>query len=238
MNAKRFLSKNTAFCAGFAAVSTVGLLAASSQPAQAQSTSAARISYKSRAFDRFVVDSYKEAGLSRAQAEKWYAWMDGAYQKSDVRFAGKESVKSLGPLMDSIGEDYDKAKTARQKAQMERLTAAFVHRMVKTAIPKFSLDRGFEFAEAMQRGERQCYLQAILVSGLMQRAHMNASVVMVSKSDKGEATNNGHCVALVKCSDTRDVLVDISHPDPFVAQQGLMVADTQTGAFRYVTPKY
>ena len=203
----------------------------------AKNAGAAHLPYGFPAFSRFIFDSYKNAGLSGAQAQKWYAWMDAAYQKSGVRYAGKEKIKGLPALMDSIGRDYARAKTPQQKTKMELKTGAFVHAMIKKSIPKFSLDRGFEFALAQQKGERQCYLQAILVSGLLQRAGMNVGVVMVSKSDKGQETNNGHCVALVKLSDGRDVLVDISHPVPFVAQQGLMAADA-AGALRYVTPKY
>lgn len=208
------------------------------QAAKANNDGVAKIAYRSPAFDRFVGDSYREARLTQAQAKGWYAWMDGAYKKSGVRYAGKEKITTLAPLMDSISHDYAKAKTPEQKTQIELKTGTFVHMMIKKSIPKFSLDRGFEFAQAMQKGERQCYLQSILVSGLMQRAGMKAGVVMVSKSEKGEETNNGHCVALVKLSDGRDVLVDVSHPAPFVGQQGLMVADAQTGEFQYVSPIY
>ena len=223
------------------AKTTASVAAKISLPApqiKASNDGAAKIAYRSPAFDRFVGDSYREAGLTQAQAKGWYAWMDGAYKQSGVRYAGKEKLTALAPLMDSISHDYAKAQSPEQKTQMELKTGAFLHKMIKKSIPKFSLDRGFEFAQAMQKGERQCYLQSILVSGLMQRAGMSAGVVMVSKSDKGEETNNGHCVALVKLSDGRDVLVDVSHPAPFVGQQGLMVADAKTGAYQYVSPIY
>lgn len=205
---------------------------------QAVNNGAAHIAYRSPAFDRFIGDSYREAGLTQAQAKAWYGWMDGAYKHSGVRFAGKEKITALAPLMDSIGKEYVHAKSPAQKTQLEIKTGKFLHTMVKKSIPKFSLDRGSEFSQAMQKGERQCYLQSVLVSGLMQRAGMNVGVVMVSKSDKGEETNNGHCVALVKLSNGHDVLVDVSHPHPFVAQQGLMAADAKTGEFHYVAPQY
>ena len=258
MTTKTTPNKFASLFAGFAAAAAATVLTASHQAASqtpapptvapvsapkarvvpaAKNTGAAVIPYHSPAFSRFIYDSYQNAGMSQAQA-KWYTAMDGAFQKSGVRYAGKEKITHLSALMEAVGRDYVRAKTPAQKTMLERKTAAFIHAMVKKSLPKFSLDRGFEFFQALQKGERQCYLQAVLVSGMMQKAGMNAGVVMVSKSATGQETNNGHCVALVKLADGHDILVDISHPAPFVAQQGLMVADAKTGAFRYVTPQY
>ena len=69
--------------------------------------------------------------------------------------------------------------------------------MVKTVMPNFSLDEGFEFTNAVAKGERQCLLQSVILAGLLQRAGMDAGIVMVWRNLRGEATNNSHCVTLV-----------------------------------------
>jgi hypothetical protein len=112
---------------------------------------------------------------------------------------------------------------------------AWLHRMVKSTIPRFSLDRGFEFCSVVRYGERQCFLQAVLIAGLLQRSGVRAGVAMVYRNLHGQETNNGHAVTLVRLSDGRDLIVDASDPEPFARQQGLYV---RAGGYRYVDPVY
>ncbi|HEU4754638.1 MAG TPA: tetratricopeptide repeat protein, partial [Armatimonadota bacterium] len=84
--------------------------------------------------------------------------------------------------------------------------------------------------------ERQCFLQSVLISGLLQEMGMDAGVVMVSRNEKGQDTNNGHAVSLLKLPDGTDILVDASDPQPFARQQGLFVVEK--GSYRYVLPAF
>lgn len=187
-------------------------------------------------FTQFIRTSYANAP---AGTPAFYTWMDSAYKRSHVRFKGLESATTLTGLLKSINTRYTATSDPQARANMEKQTGSFVWHLIKKTIPKFSLDHGFEFYNAIDRGQRQCYLQATLVSGMMQAAGMKAGVVMISRSDVGEESNNGHAVALVKLSDGTDCLVDVSdHHTPFVKQQRLMAADNVTGRYRYVVPQY
>lgn len=207
-------------------------------PIAARQTSGAHVPafpYHGATFRGFVADSYKDGG--GGAPARFFNWFSKAYAQSGVAYPGKPGL-SLDATLKAVAADYKQAKTPASRTAIETKSGAWLHAAVKKSIPKFSLDRGFEFRYAETRGERQCFLQGVLVAGLMQQMGMRAGVVMVSKSEKGEATNNGHAVALVKLSDGHDLIVDVSHPDPTVRQQGLFVADNTTHAFRYVAPIY
>jgi hypothetical protein len=75
----------------------------------------------------------------------------------------------------------------------------------------------------------------VLIAGLLQKAGLNAGVVMVYKNIRGEQTNNGHAVVLVRLPDKKDIIVDASEPKPFARQRGLFV---KTMDYRYVDPVY
>jgi hypothetical protein len=110
-----------------------------------------------------------------------------------------------------------------------------VHRVVKGTIPRFSLDRGFEFCNVVRYGERQCFLQAVLIAGLLQRMGVPAGIAMVYRNIQGQETNNGHAVTLVRLADGRDLIVDASDPEPFARQQGLFV---RVNDYQYADPIY
>jgi hypothetical protein len=74
-----------------------------------------------------------------------------------------------------------------------------------------------------------------MLTGLLQAAGLNAGVVMVYKNPKGQESNNGHAITLLRLASGRDVQVDCSHADPFTAHQGLFVARGDT--FGYVLPQ-
>ena len=114
-----------------------------------------------------------------------------------------------------------------------------VFRILKKTITKFSLDRGFEFAYVVKTGERQCLLQSVMVAGMLQKAGLPAGVVMVWKGDAGEASNLGHCVALMRHSDGTDRIIDVStHGRPDLPHKGLFLSDPVTRRYVFVEPVY
>ncbi len=111
---------------------------------------------------------------------------------------------------------------------------------MKAVIPKFSLERGFEFANTVRLGERQCLLQSVLISGVLQQLGLRSGVAMVWRNERGQESNLGHVVTVLRLTGGRDVLVDASDKSPFMRHQGLLVRDTAgPGApYRFVRPRY
>jgi hypothetical protein len=108
---------------------------------------------------------------------------------------------------------------------------------VKKALPNYNLDRGFELANTVRRRERQCLMQSLLISSLLQGMGVDAGLAMVNRNERGEYSNNAHVVVLIKLSNGHDALVDGSYPVPLVAHGGLMVMMPH-GSLRYVRPVY
>lgn len=198
----------------------------------AQTKAAERYPYRSSAFSAFVADSYREVPLP---VEPFYAWWEGAYaQHPEVWLEGH---KTLVGAMEARRKGLAAARgEARTRLELE--TAAWLHKLVKTLIPKFSLERGFEFVYTVSRGERQCLLQSVLIAGMLQRMGLEAGVVMVWKNPQGQESNNGHAVTVLRLPDGRDVLVDASDPEPFIRHQGLFVYDPAGRSYRFVEPIY
>lgn len=188
--------------------------------------------YHSERFTRFVNESYS-VNCAKGTTD-FYTWMEKAYKSSNRAYPGKEKL-GLESLMYAKRLDFDRIKNANIKTTAQINFASWLHRTIKTIIPRFSLDRGFEFCNVVRYGERQCFLQSVLIAGLLQRAGVNAGVVMVYKNIRGEQTNNGHAVVLVKLPDKKDIIVDASEPEPFARQRGLFV---RTMDYRYVDPVY
>jgi hypothetical protein len=190
--------------------------------------------YGSAAFDEVAQTSYKTVGLSGRFSD----WITAAYQKSGV---------TLGDAKGSLTADLDaraaaiRAASGAARVELERDTASWAHRFVKKSIPKFSLERGFELANVVRTGERQCLAQSFIVSGLLQRAGMQAGAVMVWANPTGQQSNLGHVVSIVRLSGVNgggghDLLVDASDPTPFVHHQGLLV--WSGGHYNFVRPSY
>lgn len=212
--------------AGVLTARAVGKKTAAAEPRAEQ------YAYRDAAFTRFVDDSYRTLGSG--QAEDFYTWFERQYAASPVRYPGREDL-SLPDLLDAKREELSSISdpAGRARAQME--LGGWIHKMVKKVIPRFSLDRGYDFYNTVRYGERQCFLQAVLIAGLLQRAGVNAGVAMVSRNIEGVETNNGHAVTVVKLADGTDVLVDASDPIPHVRQQGLYM---RAPGYRYLTPVY
>jgi hypothetical protein len=219
-----------------ASLLTVGFPAAcgsagTAAPARAGRTPAGpdeRYPYAGAQFSVFVSDSSREMG---GDDTGFYQWMAKAYRRVSGRGA-----ESLDAFLAGERRRIGAARGPARRAEAERELGERLHRLVKKAIPRFSLDRGFEFQNVVRYGERQCFLQAVLIAGLAQRAGMEAGVAMVSRNTRGAATNNGHAVTLAKLADGTDVIIDASDPEPLVRQQGLFAR--VRGEYRYLAPVF
>ncbi|MBV9850291.1 MAG: hypothetical protein JO250_11500 [Armatimonadetes bacterium] len=171
-----------------------------------------RYPYGGPAFTRLIADSDRAAGAGTPQ--DFYRWLDRAplAQKSHGLLALTAAEK----------QKLSRLPTPAARAAEERAFCARLHKMVKTWMPNFSLDEGFEFTNAVKKGERQCLLQSVLLAGLLQRAGVDSGIVMVWRNLRGQATNNSHVVTLVRLADGRNVELDASDPVPFVRHQGLL----------------
>ncbi|MDQ7823928.1 MAG: hypothetical protein RDV48_14100 [Candidatus Eremiobacteraeota bacterium] len=200
-----------------------------------------RYPYGSEQFSLFIKNSCDECG--EGSDEEFYSWFEGlyarwrddsvnagafpfgAFEKYDFRDFLKKSDIHFASISD---------ETKRGEEQLR--CAAGVHHLVKAVIPKFSLERGFEFVNVMKYGERQCFLQSVLIAGILQEMGLDAGVVMVYRNERGEESNNGHALVLLKLSDAFDVTVDASEKTPFACHRGLFC---KTGtSYRYYNPIY
>lgn len=188
--------------------------------------------YQSPQFTRFIEDSYRYQ--KRDEPAEFYRWMDAAYSKSPVRLPNTNSP-SFKEAVDKNARIIASMTGVEKKTQAEIELSARLHKLIKNIIPRFSLDRGFEFTNTVILGERQCFLQSVVIAGVLQKTGVNAGVVMVYRSISGDESNNGHAVVLVKLPNGRDLIVDASDPVPFVEQKGLFVYDN---GYKYVKPVY
>lgn len=187
----------------------------------------AAYAYGSEAFTRLIDESYR---ITHSQElEPFYPWFEGAY--------ARRTGEGLREALEARRQAYRKLK-APQKAAFERESAVWAYRTVKALIPRFSLERGFEFAYTVRYGERQCLLQSVLIAGMLQRVGLRAGAVMVWKSLHGQVSNNGHVTAVLRLSDGRDLLVDASEPQPFPQHQGIFTWDRTQGDYRFLEPVY
>lgn len=197
-----------------------------------QTKAAEHYPYRSPVFSAFVADSYREVPL---RVEPFYAWWEGAYARHPNVWL--EGHATLITAMEARRKELAAAR-GEAKTRLELETARWLHKLVKTLIPKFSLERGFEFVYTVERGERQCLLQSVLIAGMLQKMGLDAGVVMVWKNPQGQVSNNGHAVTVLRLPGGRDVLVDASDPEPFIRHQGLFVYDPAGRSYRFVEPVY
>ena len=221
----RFLRR---LCCAAVAVLTLSAAAAVAAAPTVPTGARERYPYGSAPFSRFVADSYRYAGAGDPRA--FFRWMDAALARRAPGDTWSARLAARRRALQGIGDPV-------RRARAEKAWCASLHKTIKTTIPRFSLDRGFEFANAARRGERQCFLQSVLIAGLLQASGVDAGVIMISRNDRGRPTNNGHAVTLVKLSDGTDVLIDASRPRPFARHQGLFGRVGNDG-YRYVLPVF
>ena len=199
-------------------------------PARASSATAS-YSFGSSQFAQFVDDSNRAAPApNTSDFQGW--WRERFKQSPHPDLPGA----TLDAALEARGKEIRAEADPGKRAQLESQTAAQLHALVKRLIPKFSLERGFEFTYTVTRLERQCLLQSVLIAGMLERAGIDAGAVMVWKNQAGAVSNLGHVVTLLKRSDGLDQLVDASDPKPFMRHAGLF--GFVNGALRFVTPTY
>jgi tetratricopeptide (TPR) repeat protein len=190
--------------------------------------------FGSSAFDTLVRDS--ESETASPLKPSFEAWLEAAYTKNPK--AQLEGYKTLAAALKARGAAYAALKDVPSKVAMERDTGAWLHRMTKSVIPKFSLDRGFEFTNTVKLGERQCLLQGVLIASLLQKMGFNAGITMIWRSMTGVVSNLGHAATLMRLSDGKLLIVDASEPEPFATQQGIFTWNLSAKTYQFLTPKY
>lgn len=211
-------------------VSAVTLALCAVSVAQAAEPKPADLSYGGAQFQELAAESYELAGLKG----DFQSWLADAYRKNGVQLAGS---RSLNGALATRKKQIEAARTPAGKDALALDTAAWAWKFIKKAVPKFSLERGFEFASIVKTGERQCLLQSTIVAGLLQKAGLNAGLVMVWKSLSGQESNLGHVTSTLRLpSGARDVQVDASEPTPFAAHQGVLA--WVDGAYRFLAPTF
>ena len=185
--------------------------------------------YRAPAFDAFVTESFNYSNAKNP--DSFYAYMEQGYQER----ATQTKNDTLAGFISSSKASLAQVKDPVAKSEAIIDTCARLHRAIKKTIPRFSLDRGFEFANVVKYGERQCFLQSVLIAGILQKMGIDAGVVMVYRNIEGQFTNNGHAVTLVKLPDGDDIVVDASEPIPFPKHRGLFV---RMPGYHYVEPDY
>jgi tetratricopeptide (TPR) repeat protein len=171
--------------------------------------------YKSEKFGILLDDSYNVT--NQVERKEFYDWMNKAYFKSGCLFPGKEKL-SFDALLDDLKRDLSKLP---EPLDYELKILVWLHKLIKTIIPKFSLARGFEFSNIVKLGERQCLSQSILMAAILQKIGIEAGVIMVYRNPEGQESNNGHAVVLVKLTQSKNVMLDASHKEPFVYHLGI-----------------
>ena len=187
--------------------------------------------FGSSQFAQFVSDSERVAPAASApEFQAW--WRERFKQNPHPDLPGA----TLDAALEVRGKTIRNETDPRKRAILESQTGAQLHALVKKMIPKFSLERGFEFTNTVTKLERQCLLQSVLIAAMLQRAGIDAGAVMVWKNQLGGVSNLGHVVVVLKRSDGSDMLIDASDPEPFMRHAGLF--GFVNGKLQFVTPTY
>lgn len=189
--------------------------------------------YGSATLTALVSESY---GVVGATTPAFYPWFERQYAATPAAHLAGFPALTLRQALDQRGAEIAKLSDRAARTRLELSTAAWLHKLVKAVIPKFSLERGYEFAYTVRNGERQCLLQSTLISGMLQRMGVEAGIVMVWKNATGKVSNLGHMVSVVRLADGRDVLTDASEPTPFYPHPGLFTL--VNGQYRFVEARY
>jgi len=224
----------------------LALILCLTHPANAQErtlTTSEQFAYGSSAFDRFVRDSYAWTNVPAGDIPPFYKAFDTGSRKvaEDARATGL-SEKGVSAYLTSEKARISAISDVTKRAAAQTELSATIFRVVKKALPLFSLDRGFEFTSATELRERQCLLQSVLAAGMLQKAGVPAGVAMVWKSERGAISNLSHVVAIVRMADGADRVLDISSDRktkfvPDLPHQGLYLSDGANG-YRFVEPQY
>ncbi|MDX1933648.1 MAG: hypothetical protein SFU56_13710 [Capsulimonadales bacterium] len=198
-----------------------------------------RFPYGSEVFTAMIDDSYRLAPDGRTLPEFYGFYRDRVRQAAERTRIPALATVSLEEYLNREGQRIAGIRSPEERLRAELELSDGVFRIVKKSITRFSLDRGFEFAGVVRTGERQCLLQSVLVAGMLQKAGLPAGVVMVWKGETGEASNLGHCVALMRHCDGTDRILDVStHNVPDLMHRGLYLCNPQNSGYLFVEPVF
>ena len=208
--------------------------------AQAQTSgsvaSSASYAYGSSAFAQLIADS--SAAVNAPGVQGFPEWFAGAFQSTPSTALPGHAGLSLEAALKLRAAELKAQTNTAKRVQLERDTAAWLHKAIKASIPKFSLERGFEFVYTVKNGERQCLLQSVLMAGLLQKMGLDAGAAMVWKNEKGATTNLSHVVTVLKLSDGHQIQVDASDPTPFAEHQGLFLWNAPAKGYRFLQAQF
>lgn len=185
--------------------------------------------YGGAAFRAFVDESYRRASAGGSDA--FFRWFDAETQER----LGVTLARWLAARRTAL----DRARATRNASTVAKAETAACQQtweLIKKTLRKFSLDRGFEFTNAVALNERQCFLQSVLIAGLLQHCGVDAGVAMVWRNPKGQESNLGHAVAIARLANGRDLLIDASGAEPFARHTGLFLRTS--GAYAFLAPVY
>lgn len=194
--------------------------------ASCATTSAQIPTYDSPEFQSLVDESYAYTG--RQGAEQFRSVFDEALKRS--------KSPSWKVLLQESRDQMARATAANRDSTILAICGR-LHGDLKRAVPIFSLDEGFEFANLAAKGERQCLLQSVILTGWFREIGLDAGVAMVWKNEHGKSSNLGHVCNVVTLSNGRSVLVDASEPTAFAKHQGIFLQTEGTG-YRFIEPQY
>lgn len=185
-------------------------------------------SYYSQRFSQLVSESYKENKSD--DIDKFHAWMEQIYENlpQQVQLKNNKVKIKLEDFLKLKKKELQDILDIPKKTKYEIELCTKFHKFIKTIIPRYSLERGFEFYNVVNLGERQCFLQSVFIAALLQEIGLNAGVAMVYKNEYGKETNNGHAATLIKLSNKRDIIIDASNKKPFARHLGVFA--------RYLAP--
>lgn len=176
----------------------------------------ADLSFGGAALKALAAESYQRTGVQG----DLMSWLDLAYLRAHRPLAGGATLEQA---LSRRRAQLQAAPTPAERDRLARETAAWAHALIKRAVPKFSLERGFELANFAATGERQCLSQSTVIAGLLQGAGLDAGLVMVWTSMTGEVSNLGHVTSVLRLpSGAGDLEVDASEPQPFATHPGVL----------------
>ncbi len=199
---------------------------------QPTSTSIAQFPYRGKTFESFVSESYTYCKAQNAESFK--DWMKRAYAAYRAQVV-PTAPETLDAFLDAKRKEIGSIVDPKERAKAEQALGESLWKFVKVNVRTFSLVRGFEYAYTVQYNERQCYSQSVLICSLLQDAGVRSGVMMIGRNSKGQETNLGHAVALLKLSDGTDVVIDASETEPVWNHKGVFA---RVDADRFMEPKY
>ena len=186
-------------------------------------------------FSSLVADSLRVAPV--VGSPRFETWWRDRYA-TDPAAQSAFGAGSFETMLERTTRTLQQERDPQRRAMLELEFAKKLHRLVKNLIPRFSLQRGFEFTLTVSRLERQCLLQSTLIAGMLERCGVRAGVVMVWRNQLLAVSNLGHAVTLLKLADGRDALIDASDPTPLMRHSGLLGWDAARRDYRFVAPRF